>query len=82
MKLSYEVLETILDKETFLKLISFCAGYEVVFPKNKINQELILIEYKKLKNQNIPRAKIVSILAKKYDKSKRRIYDIIKEIDD
>ena len=77
--LSFEILSNILDEESFKKVIQFCSGYRVIFPKSKIENKLIIDDFKKLKKYKLKNRTIIKNLAQIYNKSERRIYEILKE---
>ncbi len=81
-KLPFESLRLVLDEKSYQKVIKFCAGYVVSFPKGKILPRLIKDSYKKMRRVGMSKASAVQKLSEEFNKSKNRIYEIIKKIED
>ncbi|WP_281950267.1 hypothetical protein [Nitrosophilus kaiyonis] len=77
--LPFETLQLVLDEENYKKVIKFCAGYAIAFPKGKIVSELIIDSYKKMRKVGMSKPSAVTKLSQEYRKSRRWIYKIIKE---
>ena len=80
-RLPFESLKLVLDDENYAKVVKFCAGYVISFPKGKILPELIKESYKKMRKVGMSKPAAVQKLADEFGKSKRRIYQLIEEID-
>ncbi|BAN05341.1 hypothetical protein [Nitratiruptor sp. SB155-2] len=77
--LPFETLQLVLDEENYKKVLKFCAGYAITFPKGKIIPELIMDSYKKMRKVGMSKPSTVAKLAEEFGKSKRWIYQILKE---
>ena len=81
-RLPFESLRLVLDEENYAKVVKFCAGYVISFPKGKILPELIKESYKKMRKVGMSKPAAVKKLSDEFGKSKHRIYEILKELQD
>ena len=81
-RLPFESLKLVLDDENYQKVVRFCAGYIVSFPKGKILPELIRDSYKKMRRIGMSKPSAVKKLSDEFGKSKNRIYEILSELQD
>ena len=79
--LPMECLKTIVDEDTYLKIVDYCKGYTIHFGIRQAKYELIKRDYKNLKRQKISRPTIVKILQEKHNLSKNRIYEYIRKFE-
>ena len=73
-----ESLKTILDEDTYLKVLEFAQGYTIHFSARQAKYERIKRDYKNLKKQQISKPTMVKILQEKHNISRNRIYEYIK----
>ena len=81
-RLPFESLKLVLDDDNYKKVVKFCAGYVVSFPKGKILPQLIKDSYKKMRKVGMSKPTAVQKLSEEFGKSKRRIYQLLKELQD
>ena len=79
--LPVESLKTILDEDTYLKILEFAQGYTIHFSARKAKYERIKRDYKNLKKQKISKPTMVKILQEKHNLSRRSAYGYIKKIE-
>ncbi|BCD59620.1 MULTISPECIES: hypothetical protein [unclassified Nitratiruptor] len=77
--LPFETLQLVLDEENYKKVIKFCAGYSILFPKRKIMSKLIVDSYKKMRKAGMSKPSSVLRLAQEYGKSRQGIYEILRK---
>lgn len=78
--LPFEVLADILPEEYYEKVLRYCIGYTIPFPKRKVLPILIRKDALDLKKQGVSKPAIVEALMYRYDKNKKYVYQVLKGV--
>ncbi len=81
MRISYEVLYTLLDEATAQKVCRALKGFTVRFPTKKIEHKDIIGDYAHMRKGGLGAWQAVERLAVMYEKSPTQIWRIVRAAD-
>ena len=79
MRMSYEVLYTILDKKEADKVCRMLKGATITFPKVKIEHKDIRNDFNRFVDMGLSKWEAIEKLSNIYEKDKTQIWRIVKD---